>query len=339
VHIDGSVIVVTGASSGIGRATALELAGRGARVVLLARRADALAEVAARCGTDRSLVVPTDVTDPDAVENAAAAAVERFGRIDGWVNCAAVTLFGPLLELPLADVRRVLDVNVMGCVHGTRTALARFAAQDAGVLVNVSSMLGRIAQPYGSAYTMSKFAIRGLSVAVREELRLAGVRGVSVSTVLPAAVDTPIYAAAGNRTGRIPTPPPPVYSAERVARTIVGQLRRPRREVVAGGPLARAFVLQHVVTPRLAERMLAIDVAAAFRRDPAGTVPPTSGALYSPGAAPATVDGGFDGRRRERRRGLVALAAAGAAALVGGAAVTRRRAGRPFVARTRSARP
>ncbi|MHA6625075.1 SDR family NAD(P)-dependent oxidoreductase [Pseudonocardia sichuanensis] len=326
MRIDGSVIVVTGASSGIGRATAVALAGQGARLALLARREDALAQVARECAAaagagDRTLVVPADVSDADAVEAAARATVERFGRLDGWVNCAAVTMFGSLLDVPLADLRRVLEVNLLGYVHGARAALPRFVAQEAGVLVNVSSLLGRIAQPHGSAYTMSKFAIRGLGVALREELR--GVRGVSVSTVLPAAVDTPIYAAAANHSGRVPQPPPPVYTAERVARVIVRQLRRPRREVVAGGLLGRVFVLQHVVAPRVAERVLAIDVERSLRRD--GVVPATSGALHVPGATPAAVDGGWAGARRERRRRAAGLVAA-AAGVVTVAAAARRRA-------------
>jgi len=323
MHIDGSVIVVTGASSGIGRATALALAREGARVVLLARRADALdevaAEIAAEIGPGRTLVIPVDVSDADAVEDAAVAAEQRFGRIDGWVNNAAVTMFGPLLDTPLTDLRRVLDVNLMGYVHGTRSALSRFAAQDSGVLVNVSSLLGRIAQPYGTAYTMSKFAIRGLSVAVREELRLAGKRGVSVSTVLPAAVDTPIYASAANHSGRVPHPPPPVYRAERVAQVVLNQLRRPRREAVAGGLLGRAFVATHNLAPRLAERMLAIDVDLSLRDDGA-PVPPTSGSLHAPGAAPAAVGGGWRGGQRERRRRAAALAGL-VAATVGALAI------------------
>jgi NAD(P)-dependent dehydrogenase (short-subunit alcohol dehydrogenase family) len=316
--IAGRVVVVTGASSGIGRATALALASRGAEVALLARRADALAEVAARCGP-RALVLPVDVTDPDAVDAAARRTVEHFGRLDGWVNNAAVTMFGSLLDVPLADVRRVLDVNLMGYVHGARAALPHLVAGGSGVLVNVSSLLGRIPQPHGAAYTMSKFAIRGLGVSLREELRLAGVRGVSVSTVLPAAIDTPIYANAANHSGRVPHPPPPVYTPERVARTIVRQLRHPRREVVAGGLLGRAFVLQHVLTPRVAERVLAIDVDRSLK-DPADgpAVPPTSGALYGPGPAPAAVHGGWDGAGRERRRRRAGLTAA--AALTAGAA-------------------
>jgi NAD(P)-dependent dehydrogenase (short-subunit alcohol dehydrogenase family) len=308
VQLAESVVVVTGASSGIGRATAVRLAGQGARVALLARRAAELDGLVAQLGPERALAVPVDVTDADAVVAAADRVRERFGRIDGWVNNAAVTMFGGLLDTPLADVRRVLDVNLMGCVHGARAALPAMVEQGGGVLVNVSSILGVIAQPYGSAYTMSKFAIRGLSVSLREELRLLGARGVRVSTVLPAAIDTPIYAAAANHTGREIHPPPPVYTAERVAAVIVGQLRRPRREVVAGGLLGRAFVLQHAVAPRLTERLLADEFEHSLR---GGGVPATSGALHAPDGAPARVDGGWRGAQRERRRRTGALVAAG----------------------------
>jgi NAD(P)-dependent dehydrogenase (short-subunit alcohol dehydrogenase family) len=322
MRIEGSVVVVTGASSGIGRATALALARRGARVALLARRAGALEDVAAECGTANALVLPVDVTDAEAVDAAARRTVAHFGRLDGWVNNAGVTMFGSLLDVPLADARRVLDVNVMGYVHGARAALPHLVDGGSGVLVNVSSLLGRIAQPYGAAYTMSKFAVRALGVSLREELRLAGVRGVAVSTVLPAAIDTPIYAAAANHSGRRPHPPPPVYAPERVARTIVGQLRHPRREVVAGGLLGRAFVLQHLLTPRVAERILAIDVDRSLR----GTdEPATSGALYEPGAAPASVHGGWDGAGRERRRRLAGVSAAAALTAAAGALASRYR--------------
>jgi NAD(P)-dependent dehydrogenase (short-subunit alcohol dehydrogenase family) len=327
VLIEGHVVVVTGASSGIGRATALELARRGASLALLARRAEVLQEVAAECaeaGTaagfrpDRPpLVLPADVSDADAVEDAAARTVAHFGRLDGWVNNAAVTMFGSLLDVPLAEIRRVLDVNLMGYVHGARAAIPRFVDGGGGVLVNVSSLLGRIAQPHGAPYTMSKFAIRGLGVSLREELRLAGIRNVAVSTVLPAAIDTPIYAAAANHSGRSPHPPPPVYTPERVARTIVRQLRRPRREVVAGGLLARALVLQHTVAPRPAERVLAEDVRSSLR---GAGVPPTSGALFEPGAAPAAVHGGWDGHGRERRRRCAGFTAAAALTAIAAAA-------------------
>jgi len=310
LKLTGSVVVVTGASSGIGRATALALARAGARPVLVARRADELHRVAAECGSD-ALAVPADVTDPAAVEEVARRAVERFGRLDGWVNCAAVMMFGRLLDVPLADVRRVLDVNVLGYVHGARAALPRMTAQQHGVLVNVSSLLGQIALPYGAAYSMTKAAIRTMAAALREELRLDGVRGVAVTTVLVPAVDTPIYRVAANHSGRTPHPPPPVYSAERVAATILRQLRTPRLEVVAGGPLAKVITHGHPIAPVVTERILATETKWLGLRQP--STEPTSGNLYRPDPAPGAVADGWHGRRRQnvRRAGLAVAAVAG----------------------------
>jgi short-subunit dehydrogenase len=299
MRIPDSVVVVTGASSGIGRATALQLAARGARPVLVARREGVLGEVAAACreaGAPDVLVAPADVADPAAVERVAERAEAAFGRIDGWVNNAGVTMFGALLDVPLDDVRRLLDVNLMGSVHGARAALPRMIARGSGVLVNVSSILGVISTPYAAAYTMSKFAMRGLSVSLREELRLAGATGVAVSTVLPAAIDTPIYAAAANHSGRRVAPPPPVYRPERVAATIVAQLRRPRREVVSGGLLGRLFVAQHAIAPRFTEFLMAEEVDRTLRR-PETPVPATSGVLHEPAHGPTPTTGGWHGAR------------------------------------------
>lgn len=307
VRIRDSVIVVTGASSGIGRATALALARRHARTVLVARDAAALAEVADESAAlgGEALVAALDVTDAAAVEDAASRAIDCFGRLDGWVNAASVTAFGPFLDIPLDDFRRVLDVNLMGYVHGCRAALPRMIERGQGVVVNLSSVLGVIAQPYGAPYVMSKFGLRGLGVTLRQELRLAGVRGVEVCTVLPAAIDTPIWRDAANRTGRRVRPLPPVHTPERVARIVVNQLRRPRREVVAGGLVARAFVLQHKVMPGTAERLLALGMdRLSLSEQPQ---PGTSGNLYRPPDRPRTVRGG--GRGELRR--AAARAAAG----------------------------
>lgn len=317
-RIRNGVVVVTGASSGIGRATALALAARRARLVLVARDAAALDGAAAECTAAgaRALALPADVSDADAVEAVARRTVEHFGRIDAWVNAAAVTMFGAVLDVPLPDVRRVLDVNLMGSVHGCRAALPRMIGQGRGVVVNVSSILGVVAQPYGSAYSMSKFALRGLGTGLRQELRLSGAAGVHVCTVLPAAVDTPIWTDAANHSGRRVSAVPPVYTPERVARTVVHQIRFPRREVVAGGLLGRGLVALHAVLPGTAERLLAeaVDRWSLSRSEPA---PDTPGNLYRPAPGPGRVHGGWHGARRERRRRALAAGAAVAVATAG----------------------
>jgi len=326
MEIAGGVIVVTGASSGIGRATALLLAEQGAHTVLVARRTAELDAVAAECDrragfAGSALAVAADVTDSAAVEDVAARAVERFGRIDGWVNSAGVTGFGALLDVPLSDIERILRVNVMGTVHGARAALPRMIEQGSGVLVNLSSLLGVVAPPLAGHYAMTKSAVRSLGGSLREELRLAGARGVAVGTVLPAAIDTPIYAAAANRTGRRPQPPPPVYAPERVARAVVAMLRRPRPELIAGGVIGRAFALQHYFMPRAAARMMALDMSIALRHPADG--PPTSGALYEPAPVPGGVEGGFGGARKERRRRRATLALLAVSAVAGLGALRR----------------
>jgi short-subunit dehydrogenase len=313
MRIDGSVIVVTGASSGIGRATALALATRGGRLVLLARDEAELTALAAEItanGGD-ALPVAVDVADADAVEAAAQRAVQRFGRIDAWVNAASVIMFGSFVEVPVADLRRVLDVNLMGYVHGCRAALPRMISQGAGVVVNVSSLLGVVALPWGSSYTMAKFAIRGLGGSLRQELRLSGVRGVKVCTVLPGPVDTPIFGNGANYSGRAASALPPVYTAERVARIIVNLIRVPRPEVIAGGLLGRAFFVQHKLFPAFAERTLAAeaDRLCLSRTEPAAH---TTGNLYAPAPGPGRVSGGWHGRRRERVRRAVAAVTVGA---------------------------
>ena len=138
MRVKGAVVVITGAAGGIGRATALRFARSGAHVVLAGRRAEALEEVAAECRARgvQALAVPTDITDAAAVDRLARRAVERFGRIDVWVNCASVGLFASVADSPLEDVRRLLDVNVMGYVHGARAALGQMRTQGSGVLVN-----------------------------------------------------------------------------------------------------------------------------------------------------------------------------------------------------------
>jgi short-subunit dehydrogenase len=322
----GSVVVVTGASSGIGRASALKFAAGGATVALTARRPAALQEVAAECEGcgATALPVPADITDDKAVREVADRVAERFGRIDVWINCAAVTAFAPFEEIPLSDFRRILEVNIMGYVHGARAVLPHLRDQGKGILINVSSIVSSVPQPYTQAYSMSKAAVRVLGASLRQELQLDGATSVKVCTVLPATIDTPFFEHAANYTGRKAKAMPPVYSAERVARTVVDLVRVPRREVIVG-PMGRNLVMQAKLAPGLTERMMAmqVDRTHLYRSRPASA---TDGNLFQPAAGTGSVSGGWHGRRR------TAVRRAASAALVSGAIFLARRS-----ARTRAA--
>ena len=256
--IDGSVVVITGAASGIGRATALDLAGRGAKLVLAGRREQALQDLAAECeqrgGAAISFAV--DVTDEGRMLELARTAASTYGRIDVWVNNAAVYIFGRFEDVPSAAFRRVIETNVFGCVHGSRAALPYFKQQGSGVLINLSSIAAEIAHPFTSPYVASKWAVRGFSESLRMELKLDGSHDIHVCTVLPATIDTPIFQHAANYTGRRPKAMRPVYDAQQVALVISGLITKPRREVFVGN-ISPLVTWQHRLAPSLLEGAMA----------------------------------------------------------------------------------
>jgi NAD(P)-dependent dehydrogenase (short-subunit alcohol dehydrogenase family) len=228
-------VLITGASSGIGRATAVELAGRGAHVVLLARGRESLEEAAAEvraAGAGQVLVRPADVTDEESVRAAVDAAVAEFGRLDGVVHAAQVMAYGSIEELPREVFEQVVEVAVHGTATIARVVLPQFREQGAGHLVVVNSLLGNIATPLMGSYVAAKWGQLGLVRVLQQEVRDAP--GVEVSVVQPGGVDTPIYFQAASWTGSTGRPPPPVYSPQRVARTVLSTLDRPRRMVQAG---------------------------------------------------------------------------------------------------------
>ena len=301
-RVAGRTYVVTGASSGIGRGVALKLAGYGANLVLAARRGavlDALAKDLRAAGA-QALAVPTDVSRPEEVERLATAAVERFGRIDVWVNDAAVAAIGPFEAVPAADHARVVDVNLKGTILGSHAALRQFRRQGWGTLVNVASVEGRIPLAFHASYAATKAAVIGLDAALTQELRLGGADAIRVSTVLPWAVDTPFWDHTANYSGgtpRIATMDGP----DEVVDAVVWVSVHPRKDLAVGWK-AQTSVLGAQLWPGLAERV-AGDVVYRSQFETAPPAPPTDGSLFQPLPGGTTVEG--DARDRMEREDQV----------------------------------
>jgi NAD(P)-dependent dehydrogenase (short-subunit alcohol dehydrogenase family) len=224
------VVLVTGASSGIGRASAITFARRGASLVLVSRSPTTLADAAADCraaGATSVECVPADVLDPDAVQTAVDRATDTFGRLDVVVHAATVMAYGRIEDLDPAVFERVVDTAVQGTFHVFRSALPVLRAQRRGHVVVVSSLLASITAPTMGAYATAKWGQLGLIRTLQQELR--DLPDVHVSAVAPGGVTTPIYAQAATVLGSTGHPPPPVYTPERVARAVVNRLANPRR--------------------------------------------------------------------------------------------------------------
>lgn len=306
MQVRDSVVVITGASSGIGRATAVRLAARGAHLVLAARRGNELESVAAECRERGAacLVVPTDVADEDAVQRLADRALGEFGRIDVWINDAGVSAFGPFETTPSDVYRRVVETNLFGCIHGTRAALRRFRDRGHGIVINVGSVVSQLPQPWASAYVVSKHGILALDRCIRQELQLQGERTIHVVTVLPSTIDTPLFQNAANYTGRRVVPMPPIDDPEMVAQAIEGAIRRPRREIPVGRASRSGAAMARFV-PAITERTMARQVDRKHLAEPVASA--TSGNVLAPGTVPGSVHGGWGGSTRGARAASTAL--------------------------------
>lgn len=250
--ITGQVVVLTGAGSGIGRETALEFAQHGADLALAARNAEALETLrreVERIG-GRALAVPTDVSDFDQVTALASRAVERFGRIDTWVNNASVSTYGTVEQLDVAEIRRVIEVNLLGEIHGMKAALPHLR-DNGGTIINVSSTLGKRAVALQAAYCAAKHGVVAFGEALRLELRNDGVP-VEIVDVLPSSINTPLFEHARSKIGVLPQPIPPVYEPRVVAKAIVGAAQRPVRQVFAGGA-GRLLEIGQRISPALVD--------------------------------------------------------------------------------------
>lgn len=285
-----TVVVVVGASSGIGRAAALRFAERGAILLLAARSEESLDEVAAECRArgGNAIPVPTDVTRPEQFDRLVGEATSRFGGIDVWVAASSVFGYGSLEQMPAEVGRQIFDTNVHGTIDGIRAALPALRARR-GVVVVIGSVFSEVAAPFVWAYVASKHAIAGFATSIRQELR-RGPHPIDVAMVWPATIDTPIYQHSANYTGHEVQPLRPVVDPDRVARAIVAVAARPRRRRIVG-VLQGAAVPIHAVAPGFVDRTTGwLTRRVAIRDAPSKD---RDGTLTRPDPASNRVDGGW----------------------------------------------
>ena len=276
--LDEQVLVITGASSGIGLVTAREAARRGAKLVLAARSEDALRLLAEEINTQggEAVYVVADVGREGDVRRIAETALERFGRVDTWVNNAGVSIYGKILDTPVEDMRRLYETNFWGVVYGSRVA-AEVLRQRGGALINVGSTVSDRAIPLQGVYSSSKHAVKGFTDALRMELEEEGAP-VSVTLIKPAAIDTPYTKHAKNLLEKEPAVPPPVYAPEVVAEAILHCAETPERDVFAGGG-GKAMSMMDKYAPRLGDKVMESFMFDAQKQDKPAR-PRGDGGLY-----------------------------------------------------------
>lgn len=290
--LDRQVVVITGASSGIGLTTAKSAAAQGAKVVLASRNAEALGRVVAEI-TDlggQAIAMPADTGRRADVQAVADAAVAAFGGVDTWVNNAGMTIYGRLEEVSDADHERLVQTNLWGYVYGSLVAVSVLRAHG-GALVNVGSIASDIAFPLQGMYCATKHAVRGFTDALRMELEEDGAP-ISVSLIKPASIDTPLPQHARNYLDHEPDLPPPVYPPEEVAAAILHAATHPVRDLYVGGG-GRAFTLLGAAAPSLYDRLspaiMALQQRAESPREPAGGLHASNTTAETRGSHPGYV--------------------------------------------------
>lgn len=277
--LEEQVVVITGASSGIGLCTALSAAERGAKLVLVARSEEVLGDVARTIDEQggEAVAVAADVADRAQLQNAADTAIARFGRIDTWINDAGISIYGLLQDVSEEDSRRLFDVNYWGVVHGSLIALPHLVASG-GTLINVGSEASDVVIPYQGMYAASKHAVKGFTDALRIEVEQMLKLPVSVVLIQPTAVNTPYPEHARNYMGEAAKLPPPLIDPSRVAQAMLEAAESGGRDVRVGA-MASANIATGRLLPRLFDRLAAMRAKTQQADAPAHE---RSDALYRP---------------------------------------------------------
>ena len=325
MRLEGKVVIVTGASAGIGRATALELARRGAKVGLIARGRERLEsaqrEIEQNGGT--AAIAVADVSDPQALERATLELEARLGQIDAWVNNAMAAVLAEVADTSPEEFKRVTEVTYLGSVNGTGIALRRFLPRNQGTIVQVGSALSRRGIPLQASYCGAKHALEGFLESLRAEMRHRGAR-VHISLVQLPGVNTPQFDWVRTRLRRHPQPVPPIFQPEVAARAIADAVERPRREIWVGAPTVMT-IIGNRIAPWFVDRYLA---RTNIKAQQTGEIIPADRPdnLFGPPPGDPGAHGVFDDQAKptsmqyELNRHRRAIAAAGTAAAAGAAA-------------------
>jgi short-subunit dehydrogenase len=310
------VVVITGATSGAGRAAALEFAKHQCTLILAARNETALNDIAAECEAFGASVktVPTDVTDANAVKTLAATAVTFGGTLDVWVNNAAVLAVGEFTRTPVEVHTRVIQTNLLGYLYGAYAALPYFKQQQQGILINNISIGGYMPVPYGIAYSASKYGVRAFTEALRGELY--GYKDIHICNLYPAFLDTPGTQHAANYTGVLLKPAPPVFDPMRIAKAMVKLAQQPKPSSMVTG-LSPLIKLGYQLAPGLTRRIAATVLTTYFKNAEPATA--SSGNVFEPVEYGTSVYGGWNSPAdAEIRKKRITTAAILLSAAVGG---------------------
>jgi short-subunit dehydrogenase len=297
-RLSDQVVVITGASQGIGRETALRFGAAGASVVVAARNDQALEELASEVGRlgGRAVTVVADVADHRHVERIGTVALERFGRVDTWVNNAAVSIYGTVEQVEPEEMERLVQVNLLGLMYGSKVAVTLMKPRGGGTIINVGSALSHRAIPLQAAYVASKHGVAGFSEALRLELMREDA-AIDVVVILPSSINTPLFDFARSKLGVQPMPVPPVYAPAVVAEAICHAAEHGGREIVVGG-WGKLLTVAQWLSPSLLDRYM-LQGGRAFEQQKTDRPDDLRDNLFEPSTGPGSTTGQFAAGSKE----------------------------------------